>query len=110
MMVKNYYGKNLRGGVSPHKDGYKGISLRGQMILALVPSFVSQIIAFYRIQKLVYGIVIEVIVFFIDMVIQVVFSWPFGMIIAMPVTVGLPLYYVRKWTLEYNRENRGLFG
>ena len=79
------------------------------MVLALIPSFVSQIIAFYRIKKLVYGILVEIVVFFIDLLIQLVISWPVGMVISVPITVGIPAYYVRKWTLEYNRKPRGLF-
>ena len=85
------------------------VSLRTQLILALIPSFVSQIIAFYRIKKLASGLIIEVAVFFIDMVIQLVISWPVGMVVTIPVTVGIPIYYVRKWTLEYNAKPQGLF-
>jgi len=85
------------------------VSLRTQLILAVIPSFISQIIAFYRIKKLVYGIIIEVAIFFIDLIIQVVISWPAGMIISLPITVGIPVYYVRKWTLEFNRTPKGLF-
>lgn len=85
------------------------VSLRTQLILAVIPSFVTQIIAFYRIKKLVYGIMIEVVIFFIDLVIQVMISWPAGMIFALPITVGIPVYYVRKWTREYNSKPQGLF-
>ncbi|HJU12865.1 MAG TPA: hypothetical protein VJ792_00215 [Candidatus Nitrosotalea sp.] len=95
--------------MSSEKDNGKRVSLRTQMVLAVIPSFVSQIIAFYRIRKLAYGIIIEVAVFFIDMVIQLVISWPAGMMIALPLTVGIPVYYVRKWTLEYNGKPQGLF-
>ena len=77
--------------------------LKIQLILAVVPTFVTQLIAFYRIQKLIYGIIIEVIIFFVDLVIQMSISWPFGMIIALPISVLVPLYYVRKWTLEFNQ-------
>ncbi|MEO9307834.1 MAG: hypothetical protein ABI342_05955 [Nitrososphaera sp.] len=77
--------------------------LKIQMILAVIPTFVTQLIAFYRIKKLAYGIIIEIIIFFVDLVIQMSISWPFGMIIALPVSVLIPLYYVRKWTLEFNR-------
>lgn len=85
------------------------VSLRTQLILAVIPSFVSQIIAFYRIKKLVYGLIIEAVIFFIDLVIQLVISWPAGMVFALPITVGIPVYYIRKWTLEFNRTPRGLF-
>ena len=91
------------------KDRHERVSLRTQLVLAVIPSFVSQIIAFYRIRKLAYGIIIEVAVFFIDLVIQMVISWPAGMIISLPITVGIPVYYIRRWTLEFNQKPRGLF-
>ena len=76
--------------------------LKTQLILAVIPTFVTQLIAFYRIQKLINGIIIEVIIFFVDLVIQMSISWPFGMIISLPISILVPLYYVRKWTLEFN--------
>jgi len=76
--------------------------LKIQLILAVIPTFVTQLIAFYRIQKLINGIIIEVIIFFVDLVIQMSISWPFGMIISLPISILVPLYYVRKWTLEFN--------
>ncbi|MHB8601698.1 MAG: hypothetical protein ACYC6W_07735 [Nitrosotalea sp.] len=76
--------------------------LKTQLILAVIPTFVTQLIAFYRIQKLIYGIIIEVIIFFVDLVIQMSISWPFGMIIVLPISILVPLYCVRKWTLEFN--------
>ena len=80
--------------------------LRTQIILALIPSFITQIIAFYRIRKLLNGIIMQIVIFFIDLIIQLVFSWPFGMVFALPITIGIPVYYVRKWTLEFNRTKR----
>ena len=77
--------------------------LKTQMILAVIPTFVTQIFAFYRIRKLVYGIIIEVLIFFIDLVIQMSISWPFGMIISLPISILIPLYFIRKWTLEFNK-------
>lgn len=107
-IVKELVLASLNLGVEPDNSKER-VSLRTQMILAVIPSFVSQIIAFYRIKKLGYGIMIEVVIFFIDIFIQVVVSWPAGMIFAMPITVGIPVYYVRKWTLEYNRKPKGMF-
>lgn len=83
--------------------------LRTQMILAIIPTFITQIIAFYRIKKLIHGLILEAVIFCIDLVIQVIISWPFGMIIALPITVGIPVYYVRKWTIEFNNMKTGLF-
>jgi hypothetical protein len=96
--------------VSSTNDGNtERVSLKSQLVLAVIPSFISQIIAFYRIKKLLYGIILEVMIFFIALIINLVISWPAGMIIALPITVGVPVYYVRKWTLEFNRANKGLF-
>ena len=76
--------------------------LKTQMILAVIPTFVTQLFAFYRIRKLTYGIIIELIIFFADLVIQMSISWPFGMMIVLPISVVIPVYFVRKWTLEFN--------
>ncbi len=95
--------------MSSNKDNPERVSFKSQMILALIPSFISQIIAFYRIRKLVYGIIIEVVVFFIDLIIQTTISWPVGMVMTLPVTIGIPIYYIRKWTVEFNNVSRGLF-
>ena len=77
--------------------------LKIQLILAVIPTFVTQLIAFYRIRKLIYGIIIEVTLFFVDLIIQMSISWPFGMIIVLPISILVPLYYIRKWTLEFNK-------
>ncbi len=77
--------------------------LKTQLILAVIPTFVTQLIAFYRVQKLINGVMIEVIIFFVDLVIQMSISWPFGMIISLPISILVPLYYIRKWTLEFNK-------
>lgn len=96
--------------MSSDTDGNtKKIGLKSQLVLALIPSFISQMIAFYRIKKVFYGIIVEVVIFFIALIINLAISWPAGMIIALPITVGVPAYYIRKWTLEFNRENKGLF-
>lgn len=77
--------------------------LKTQLILAVIPTFVTQLIAFYRVQKLINGVIIEVIIFFVALVIQMSISWPFGMIISLPISILVPLYYIRKWTLEFNK-------
>jgi len=86
------------------------INVRGQMILALIPSFITQLIAFYRIRKLSKGLVVELIIFLVDVLIQAIIPWPFGVIFALPLTVGVPVYFVRKWTLEYNHMPKGMLG
>ena len=85
------------------------INIRGQIILAMIPSFITQLIAFYRIRKFTKGIVIELIIFLVDVLIQMIIQWPFGMIVAWPFSVGIPVYFVRKWTIEYNNLHTGMF-
>ena len=75
--------------------------LKIQLILAVIPTFVTQLFAFYRIRKLTYGIIIELAIFFVDFIIQMSISWPFGMMLVLPISVVIPVYYVRKWTLEF---------
>ncbi|HEV2191995.1 MAG TPA: hypothetical protein VGR54_00040 [Nitrosopumilaceae archaeon] len=86
------------------------VGMRGQMILAIIPSFITQLIAFYRIRKFTKGLVIELIIFLVDALVQTIIPWPFGVIFALPLTVGVPVYFVRKWTLKYNRMPTGMFG
>jgi len=86
------------------------INVRGQMILAIIPSFITQLIAFYRIRKLSKGLVVELIIFLVDVLIQAIIPWPFGVIFALPLTVGVPVYFVRKWTLEFNNSSKGMLG
>ena len=83
--------------------------MRGQMILAIIPSFITQLIAFYRIRKFSKGLIVELIIFLSDAFVQMIIPWPFGMVFALPLTVGVPVYFVRKWTLEYNRMPKGIF-
>lgn len=77
--------------------------LKTQLILAVIPTFVTQLIAFYRVRKVVYGVIIEVVIFSADLVIQMSISWPFGMVFSLPISILVPLYYIRKWTLEFNK-------
>jgi hypothetical protein len=86
------------------------VGMRGQMILVIIPSFITQLIAFYRIRKLTKGLVVELIVFLVDVFVQVIIPWPFGVIFALPLTVGVPVYFVRKWTLEFNHMSTSMFG
>lgn len=85
------------------------IGIRGQIMLAVIPSFITQLIAFYRIRKFTKGLIIELIIFIVDLTIQMVIQWPFGVIFTLPFTVGIPVYFVRKWTLEYNGRSTSMF-
>ena len=85
------------------------IGMRGQMVLTIIPSFITQLMAFYRIRKFTKGLVIELGIFLVDLLIQTIIPWPFGVIFALPLTIGVPVYFVRKWTLEFNRTQTSMF-
>lgn len=73
------------------------------MILAVMPSVISQIIAFYRIKKLVMGVIIETGVIGLIVGISNVMPFPYWLILALSVECVVPLMYVRKWTIQYNQ-------
>lgn len=73
------------------------------MILAVMPSVISQIIAFYRIKKLVMGIIIETGIIGLVVGLSNVMAYPYWLILALAVECLVPLMYVRKWTIKYNQ-------
>jgi hypothetical protein len=73
------------------------------MILAVMPSVISQLIAFYRIKKLTMGVMIETGVIGLIVGISNVIPFPYWLILALAVECVVPLMYVRKWTIQYNR-------
>ncbi|QLH08412.1 hypothetical protein [Candidatus Nitrosotenuis sp. DW1] len=81
----------------------KPISLNQQMILAVMPSIISQIIAFYRIKKLTMGVIIEIGIIGLIIGFSNVMPYPYWLILALAVECLVPLLYVRKWTIQYNR-------
>lgn len=80
----------------------KPVGLTGQTILALIPSLITQIIAFVRIQKLKDGALIILGTFGISIGFQMILPFPYGIMIALPIIISIPTYYVRKWTRLFN--------
>ncbi|MSV33707.1 MAG: SHOCT domain-containing protein [Nitrosarchaeum sp.] len=82
--------------------GTKQIGLTSQTILALIPSIITQFIAFFRIKKYKEGILISLGLLGASIYIQTFFTFPYGLIPVIPVTIVIPVYYVRKWTRQFN--------
>lgn len=80
----------------------KPVGLTGQTILALIPSLVTQIIAFVRIQRVKDGVLIVLATFGISIMCQMILPFPYGIMIALPIIMVVPTYYVRKWTRLFN--------
>jgi len=73
------------------------------MILAVMPSVISQIIAFYRIKKLVMGVIIETGIIGLIIGLSNVMTYPYWLILALSIECLVPFLYVRKWTIKYNQ-------
>jgi len=73
------------------------------MILAVMPSVISHIIAFYRIKKLVMGAIIEIGIIGLVIGMSKVAPFPYWAILGLAAESLIPLMYVRKWTIQYNR-------
>ena len=100
----------------------KKIDLTGQMILAAIPSIITQLYAFYRIKKFKKGVLVMLLVIGIVMTDFIIIEsinaisdipledWEkttdlvFQYIFSLIVGILLPLYFARKWTLEYNEK------
>ena len=92
----------------------KKIAIRGQIILAVIPIFITQLIAFYRIKKLKSG-GLRMLVLFLGLVVidyfilSALFDKESDMYVAgniLQIIVILPpsVYWIRKWTLEFNEK------
>ena len=85
-----------------------------QMILAGIPTFGSSLYAFYRINKQNKGILLLLGVWSLVILIPLLYEYlyiydilaefprPIILHVILPVIL-IPLYFVRKWTLEYNK-------
>lgn len=73
------------------------------MILAVMPSIISQLIAFYRIRRLVLGAIIEIGLIGLVIGMSKVAPFPYWAILGLAAESLIPLLYVRKWTIQYNR-------
>ena len=60
------------------------------------------IYAFYRIEKLLLGIVLLLVALAISTAVQMLLPFPFGFGIALAVSIGLPVYFIREWSREWN--------
>ena len=95
----------------------KKVDVIGQMILAAIPIIVTPLYAFYRIKKFKKGVVVMIVEIAIGLSILTTegdLTWDSyteetgpleitqGFVVATIVDILFPLYFVRKWTLEYN--------
>ncbi len=100
----------------------KKIDVIGQMILCAIPLIVTPLYAFYKIKMFKKGVLVILLVFaivIIDGVFALIFieseflmleSWEqsvdlsYHYAVALIVEILLPMYFARKWTIEYNEK------
>lgn len=100
----------------------KKIDVIGQMILTAIPLIVTPLYAFYRIKKFKKGVLVillTLVAIVIDSMITATLNeseffmlenWQrpvdlsYQYIISLIIEILLPMYFVRKWTIEYNEK------
>ena len=78
----------------------KPVNVALQVVLMFIP--IVWVYAFYRIEKLSMGIFLLFAVLAISIVIQVILPYPYGLIFAYVPSFALPIYFIRKWSREWN--------
>jgi len=76
------------------------VSVGWQVVFLFIPYV--WIYAFYRIEKLLFGIVIALVSLAITTGIQMVLPFPFGFILAFFTSFFLPIYFIVNWSREWN--------
>lgn len=100
----------------------KKIDVVGQMILSAIPIIVTPLYAFYRIKKLKKGIMVMIVtlaIISLDYIVHrfvaeseflnlesfdqqiIKLAW---YVTALIIAILFPMYFVRKWTIEYNED------
>ena len=78
----------------------KPVSVGWQTAFMIIPY--AWIFAFYRIEKFRMGLVLFGVAIGLSIMIQLVLSPPYGIIATLVVTITLPIYFIRKWSREWN--------
>ena len=73
-----------------------------QTVLMFVP--LVWIYAFYRIEKLNMGLFLLFVTIAISIVMQLTIPFPYGIILAYVPSFAIPIYYIRKWSIEWNKQ------
>ncbi len=78
----------------------KSVSVAWQMVFTLIP-FVW-IYAFYRIEKLIFGVLLAIGTAAVIGSITMVLPEPYGVALTWPISIIIPIYFIRKWSIEWN--------
>ncbi|MBD0359380.1 MAG: hypothetical protein ICV56_01525 [Nitrososphaeraceae archaeon] len=80
----------------------KSVSVRWQMLFAVIP-FVN-FWAAYRIKKLRKFLLIWIGLFGLSLLISILVPFPFSTVITLVIEIPILIYYIRKWSIEWNNK------
>ncbi len=78
------------------------VSVHWQMLFTIIP--LVWIYAFYRIERLILGIIFAIITGIITYGIQIALPMEFGFAVSWLVSILIPIYFIRKWSIEWNQK------
>ena len=78
------------------------VNVGWQTIFMILPYI--WIFAFYRIQKLRMGLVLLLITVGVTTAFQMILPFPYGLGSALVISIGIPIYFIRKWSREWNKK------
>ena len=81
------------------------VSIGWQIAFMFIPY--AWIIAFYRIEKLRMGLLLLLGAVGISVVIQMILPFPYGFGLALAGSIALPIYFIREWSIEWNKKFEG---
>ncbi len=80
----------------------KAVSVSWQMLFAVIP-FVN-FWAAYRIKKLRKFLLIWIGLFGLSLLISILIPFPFSTVITLVIEIPILIYYIRKWSIEWNNK------
>jgi hypothetical protein len=80
----------------------KPVDVTLQTVLMFVP--LVWIYAFYRIEQFSNGVFLFFVALGASIVIQLVAPFPYGLIFAYVPTFAIPIYFIRRWSREWNKQ------
>ncbi len=80
----------------------KSVSVRWQMLFAVIPFVYFW--AAYRIKKLRKFLLIWIGLFGLSLLIDFLVPFPFSTVISLVIEIPILIYYIRKWSIEWNNK------
>jgi peptidoglycan biosynthesis protein MviN/MurJ (putative lipid II flippase) len=79
----------------------KPVNVNWQTLFCVLPYI--WIYAFYRIEKLRMGIVIAIVTIVASVAVSMIFPFPYGLVGNLVISIGIPIYFIRQWSREWNQ-------